>query len=216
MKIPVILVGSGGHAKVVIDILHSLKDYMIIGITSNSLRKGDTFAGYKVLGEDSVIADYDPQNNLIAMGLGGYRNNILRERVFSYIKTLGFTFVNAIHPKAILSETIILGEAVVIFPGVIINTEVRIGSNTIIATGSTIDHETVIGNNVLVSAGVTIGANVNIQDNSLIALGAKVISGIDIGKNAVVAAGAVVINDVFDNETVYGLPATLKKRKNEK
>lgn len=215
MNQPVILIGSGGHAKVLIDILHTIKNYTIIGVTSNSLKRGDLFEGYKVLGEDSVIAEFSPQIHLIAMGLGGYRNNILRGEVYSYIKNLGFTFMNVIHPRAILSESTKLGEGVVIFPGVIVNTEVVIGNNTIIATGSTIDHETIIGNNVLISAGVTIGANVHIQDNSLLALGAKVVSGMTIGRNAVVAAGAVVINNVRENEIVYGVPAKVKMSDNE-
>jgi len=213
MKQPVIVIGSGGHAKVVIEILHALNNYTIIGVTSNSLHKGDLFAGYNVLGEDSVLIEYNPHKHLIAMGLGGYKNNILREKVYSYVKKMGFNFVNVIHPQAILSESTKLGEGVVIFPGVVINSEVIIGDNTIIATGSTIDHETAIGNHVLVSAGVTIGAYSKLHDNSLIALGAKVISGIDIGKNAVVAAGAVVISNVSENETVYGIPALPKKKK---
>jgi len=203
----VIVVGSGGHAKVVIDILHEMKFVKIHGVTSNSLLPESQFFGYPVLGEDAVLKQFSNSNYLIAMGLGGYRNNNSREQLFKYVKELGFNFINAIHPTAIISKTVKLGESVVIFPGAILNTDVQIGDNSIVATGTTIDHESIIGNNVLISAGVTVGAYSIIMDNALLALGSKVISGVKIGKNALVAAGAVVVKDVIDNEIVFGVPA---------
>ena len=209
----VIVIGSGGHAKVVIDILNEMANVKICGITSKSLNPGSSFAGYQVIGDDTILSQHLYQDYHIAMGIGGYRDNDLREKVYIYIKGQGFNFINVVHPSAVISKTVTLGESVVIFPGVVLNTDVQIGYNTIVATGSTIDHETIIGNNVLVSAGVTIGAYSKIHDNSLIALGAKIISGITIGRNAVIAAGAVVVNDISDNEIVFGIPASSKKNK---
>ncbi len=207
----VIVIGSGGHAKVVIDILHEMGNVEICGITSKSLNLGSIFVGYQVIGDDTILSQYTNQDYYIAMGLGGYRDNNLREKVYKYIKGLGFNFINVIHPSAIISRTVKLGESIVVFPNVVLNTDVQIGNNSIIATGSTIDHETIIGNNVLVSAGVTIGAYSKINDNALLALGSKVISGITIGNDAVIAAGAVVIKDVSNKEIVFGIPASPKK-----
>jgi sugar O-acyltransferase (sialic acid O-acetyltransferase NeuD family) len=207
----VIVIGSGGHAKVVIDILQEMQDIEICGITSTSLKVGSYYFGYPIIGDDAILTTYLDHNYFVAMGLGGYRNNNLREKVYNYAKKIGLTFINAIHPSAVISKTVKLGEAVVIFPGVVLNTDVEIGNNSIVATGSTIDHETKIGNNVLVSAGVTVGAYSKIEDNALLALASKVISGITIGRNAVVAAGAVVIKDVQNDETVFGIPASTKK-----
>jgi sugar O-acyltransferase (sialic acid O-acetyltransferase NeuD family) len=207
----VIVIGSGGHAKVVIDILQEMKGVAIAGVTSNSIAKNSIFCGIPVIGEDIVIKDYVNKGNYFAaMGLGGYRDNYLRERVFHFIKNLGMSFINAIHPSAIISKTVKLGEGVVIFPGAVINTDVRIGNNTIIATGSTIDHETVVGDHVLVSAGVTIGAYSQIMEGVVLALGAKVISGVTIGANSLIASGAVVIKNIEDNKRVYGIPAKEK------
>ena len=210
-KKEVIVLGSGGHAKVVIDILCEMINYKIIGVTSTNLKQGSSFQGYEVLGDDNVLPLYK-QNGIkhVAMGIGGYRHNNLRKTVFQKIKILGFEFANVIHPKSILSKTSKLGEGVTIFPGAIINTEVKIGDNVIIATGASIDHETIIENHALVSAGVTIGANAMIKESALLALGSKVISGVTIGSNSLVAAGAVVVNDIRDNQQVFGLPAKEK------
>ncbi len=208
MKPNLILIGSGGHAKLVIDILEETNTCNIIGVTSNDLKKGESFQGYAVLGNDEVLPEYRKNGiRYAAMGLGGYRDNTLRQRVYEKIKSLGYAFLNVIHPSAIISKTAKLGEGVVVFPGVILNTEVIIGNNSIIATGSTIDHETVIGNHVLVSAGVTIGANTVIGDNVLLALGSKVISGLTIKSNVLIAAGAVVVKDIEENTKVFGIPA---------
>lgn len=206
----VIVLGSGGHAKVVIDILHGMNNITIHGITSKSLMYGDYFFGYPVLGDDLVLNNFNPSEYVLAMGLGGYRDNDLREQVYRFGKGLGFDYINAIHPGAVISETVKFGESITIFPGVVLNTDVQINDNSIVATSSSIDHETIIGRNVLVSAGVTIGAYTVIMDNALIALGAKIISGIKIGKRALVAAGAVVVSDVPDNAIVYGVPAKSK------
>ena len=210
----VIVIGSGGHAKVIIDIIHSMNKYKIIGITSQSFRKGEMFIGHKIIGDIDVLCEFNPEECLIAMGIGGFKDNCIRQKNFLAVKSMGFTFLNVIHPSAIISKTCLFGEGIVIFPGVVLNTDVSIGDNTIVATGSTIDHETVIGKHILVSAGVTVGAYAKINDNVLIALGAKVVSGIIIGKNSLVAAGAVVIKDVQDNEVVYGIPAKPNKINN--
>lgn len=212
----VIVVGSGGHAKVVIDILEEMiangSNLEIIGITSNSLVTSEFFFGYEILGSDEIIEKYaNDDNYLAAMGLGGYTDNLLRDKVFHYIKSFGVKFINVIHPSVIVSKSVKLGEGIVIFPGVVINTDVQIGDNSIIATSASIDHETIIDSNVLVSAGVTIGAYSKIGRGTLLALGAKVISGVVIGKNVLIASGAVVVSNIEDNKRVFGIPAKEKK-----
>lgn len=204
----VIIIGSGGHAKVVIDIIQEMGEFNIIGITSESLLKGDLFLGYEVLGNDDVLQNYTNDSQvLVAMGLGGYVNNTLRSKVYADVKKIGLSFINVIHPNSFISKTSELGEGVTVFPGVIINSHVQIGNNVIIATGATIDHETIIGNHVLISAGVTIGAYTVIKDQVLLALGSKVISGLKIDENALIAAGAVVVKNVNANSKMFGIPA---------
>lgn len=205
----IIIVGDGGHAKVVIDIIQEMNCYEIIGITSNN--NINRFCGYPVLGNDDILSDYLKKGiNNIALGIGGFKDNIHRTELYNKFSGLGFNIINAIHPNTVISKSVDIGNGVVVFPGVVLNAEVKIGNNVIIATGSTIDHETIIESNTLVSAGVTIGANALIGEGSLCALGSKIVSGVTIGKNCLVAAGAVVVNDIDDNSVVCGIPA--KKR----
>ena len=209
----IIVIGSGGHAKVVIDIIHQMNAHKIIGVTTNSLEVNSSFCGYPILGDDSVLEKYKMNDGImhIAMGVGGFKDNIIRKKIYTNVKSLGMTFINVIHPHSIISKSTQIGEGVTIYPGVVINTDVKIGNNVIIATGATIDHETIIEDNVLVSTGATIGAYTLIKDGALLALGSKIISGLTIGSNSLIAAGSVVVKDVESNQKVFGIPAKVKQ-----
>lgn len=208
VKQQVVVVGSGGHAKVVIDTLESTEAFEIVGVTSKDMARGEQLLSYPVLGDDDVLPDlYSKGIHHAAVGVGGFRDNQLRTEVFNRLKALGFQVVTAVHPSVYFGRDACVGEGSILFPGVMLNTEVKIGRNVIVATGSSIDHETHIADHALISAGVTIGAYVNILEGALIALGAKVVSGVTIGRHALVAAGAVVVKDVPDYTTVMGIPA---------
>ncbi len=205
-KEKVIVIGTGGHAKVVTEIIEHEGKYEIIGFTS--VEKIEKFLNYPVLGDDNILQNFYLKGyKKLAMGIGGFKDNNLRRKVFLELKSKGFEFVTVISPTAIIQKSNKIGEGSIIFPGVILNTEVIIGENTIIATGTSIDHETILGNHVLVSAGVTVGGFCIIEDGCLLALGSKIISGIKIGKNSLVAAGAVVVKNVEENQRVFGIPA---------
>tara|TARA_B110000495_G_C22986362_1_gene580352 strand:- start:920 stop:1558 length:639 start_codon:yes stop_codon:yes gene_type:complete len=205
-KEKVIIIGSGGHAKIILDIIELENKYEIFGVVTND--KIENFYGYKVLGNDQILHEVKESGIWnVAIGIGGFTDNLLRERIFNKMIYLGFNVVNAIHPSAIISKTAELGKGVVLFAGVIINSEVKIFDNCIVATGSSIDHETTIENHCLISAGVTIGANVLIRKNVLCALGVKVISQIEIGEEILIGAGAVVVKSIYEKGCYLGVPA---------
>ena len=203
------IVGAGGHAKVVLDILKEMNNYEIVGVTTNEISDKKDFCGYPILGDESILSDLIVNGvTHVAIGVGGFRNNYSRQHVYAKVKAIGFQIVSAVHPSAVISKTVVLGEGNVIFLGVCINTDAHIGNNVIIATGSTIDHETTIEDHVLVSAGVTVGANVLIQEGALLALGSKVVSRVKVGRNVLIGAGAVVVKDCLEEGTYLGIPAT--------
>jgi sugar O-acyltransferase (sialic acid O-acetyltransferase NeuD family) len=206
----IVVVGNGKHAKVVTDIIEDMGKYDILGFVVGPDFKDHKFLGYPVLGHDDILMDlYHNKEALhIAIGIGGWEdNNTLRKRIYLKIKEIGFHLPNIIHPTAIISKNVILGEGNVIFPGAVINTECVLHDNVVIATGSTIDHETIIHSNVLVSAGVTVGGNVNVGEGCLLALGSKVISDTCLAENVLVAAGAVVVKDCSVAGKYFGIPA---------
>lgn len=217
VKKKVILIGGGGHARIVIDIFKKNEEYEIIGLTdSNRELFGQHIDGIPVIGDDKKLKDiyYSGVRNAI-IGVGGSKSNKSRAELFNKVSSIDFNMVNAIHPSAILASGVSLGSGVVIFPGVVINVGTNIGNNVIIATGSTVDHETTIKDHVLISAGVNIGGNVFIGEGSLIAIGATVVSSAKICKNVLVGAGAVVVKDILEEGIYVGIPARIMKTKKD-
>jgi len=212
-KEKIIIIGAGGHAKIVIEIIKSIGEFDIVGLIANEDEKENEVMGCQVYkGDDYLDSFYIDGIKCAAIGIGGYRDNRLRKKIYKKVQKIGYIIPPQIHPSAIISSTANISNGSVVFAGVIINPEVKIGENTIIATGSTIDHETVVKDHVLISAGVTVGASVKIEKGVLLALGSKVISGITIGEYALIAAGAVVVDDISANEVVFGIPAKIKQQ----
>lgn len=204
MKSKVVIVGAGGHAKVVVDILKSIGQYNIVGLT-DSCKIGSSVQGIKVIGDDSILA------HLFANGIhhafvaiGG---NKKRKEIYQHLKLLGYQFINAISPFAYVSPTAKLGEGVAVMPGAVINAEASVGNNVIINTGATIDHDTVIESFSHIAPGTNIAGNVHVEEGAMIGTGARIIPKVKVGKWTVVGAGAVVIRDVNDFEKVAGVPA---------
>ena len=213
MKEDIIIVGAGGHAKVIIDIIEEQGQYDIIGISDLQMGVGEEFAGYPILGGDEVLKFYFNKGvRNAANGVGGYRDNVNRTKVFKAVKEIGFDFPPVIHPSAVISKSSNIGDGCVIFPGVSINSAVDVGANVIIATNASIDHDTRVGDHVLISAGVTLGADIFIEEGTLFALGSKVISGVCISRDIVVGAGAVVTNSLKERGVYLGCPARIQKQ----
>ncbi len=212
MKKPMLIIGAGGHAKILIDIIQKSDEYSLKAVIGKENEEHNELMGYKIYKGDKYLSEFkDAGITSIAIGIGGYTNNEKRKAIYCKLKSTGFEIVNLIDPSSVVSASVKLGDGVVIFAGVIINPEVIIGNNVVIATGATIDHETIVEDHVLISAGVTVGAGDIIKEGALLALGSKIISRVTIGENALVASGAMVVNDIAKNTTVYGVPAKPKQ-----
>ena len=125
----------------------------------------------------------------------------------SDLKILGYDFSTVIHPSAVVTSDVILGEGSQGMSGEVIQPGSHIGCNTIINTRASVDHDCIIGDHVHISPGVTLSGGVDIGAGSHIGTGATLIQGISIGCGCLVAAGAVVVKDITDGEMVRGVPA---------
>ena len=211
--IPVVGVGAGGHAKVIIDILRQMGQYETVALTDpNPDLWGSQLCGVPIIGGDQLLASLVPRIRHAFLGVGSVRSNALRPRLFHKMRELDFQLVNAIHPKAVLSPDVKLGTGVAIMAGAILNPGVIIGNNVIANTGALIDHDCVIGDHTHVAPGVCLSGGVRVGENCHIGLAACVLQGVVVGDRATVGAGAVVIHDVAEDATVAGVPARPVRR----
>jgi UDP-perosamine 4-acetyltransferase len=184
---PFILLGAGGHAKVVLDILRNW-DFRILGVCDPFLYRDSVtnWRGIQVLGDDLYLNTLDPQKIVLANGIGITPSSVIRENVYSDFRRLGFSFPPLIHRTAWVSPDAKIEEGVQIMAGAIIQADVLIGENSIINTGATIDHDSEIGAHTHVAPGATICGNVSVGKSSFIGANCTILEG------AVIDAGGFV------------------------
>jgi len=204
LKPQVVIVGAGGHAKVIIDILEQRDELQIAGCTS-TMRDTDEVLGYPILGADECLPGLFSSGVRFAIVAIG--DNRVRFEKMRRLSEAGFDLVSAISRDAIVSRHATLGRGVCVMPGAVINVAVSLGDGAIANTGSTIDHDCVIGECAHVAPGVNLAGCVNIGAGTMLGIGSRVIPGVTIGPWATIGAGAVVIKDLGANVTAVGVPA---------
>lgn len=206
-----ILIGAGGHAKAVLEILKLMDTYRVIGLIDKDSKKiGRQIFGIPIIGSDECLSDFYNEgikHALIAVGSTG--DNRIRRNLYNTAKSIGFSMVNAFHPKALISQYSNFGNGNVVMAGSVIGPDTEIGNNVIINTAAVVEHDCKIGDHVHIAPGSKIAGGVEIGDESFVGIGAVIIQGIKIGKNALIGAGAVIINDVPDNAVVVGVPGRI-------
>lgn len=209
----IVLVGAGGHCKVIIDIIKSNNAYEIIGIT-DKCTKEKALLDISIIGDDNKLKEVYKQgikNAFLCIGALGNLN--LRNKIYKNLKEIGFNLPVLIHNTAIVSKYATIGEGTCIMPGVIINSGAKIGKNCIINTGVIIEHDCVIEDNCHISPRAVLGGGVSIDKNTHIGIGATVIQGVNIGCNVTLGAGAVAIRPIPNNVVALGIPSKVRKYK---
>lgn len=205
MKVEVVILGNGGHARVLLQTL-DLSQVKILGYTSTT-REERSSSGISYLGTDEIISAQLSRSIKLVNGIGGIRADRKREHIFNRLKQEGFMFLSVIHPQAYISSDVYLDEGVQIMVGALIQPGTQIGANSIVNTGAIIDHDCIIGSHVHISPGAVITGGVKIEDGVHVGAGATIIQGVRIGMNSTIGAGSVVIRDVLPGSTVVGVPA---------
>ncbi len=197
----VVILGAGGHAKVVIATLHAA-GYRVSALLDDDLAKiGDKILQVPVTGNFDDLVNYGFCQSLIALG-----DNQIREEIAGTYE--GYCdWITVIHPTAIVHGSVKINDGAIVFAGAVIQPDTSIGSHVIVNTGATVDHDCRIGNFVHLAPGVHLAGNVSVGDGALLGIGTVVIPGKTIGEKAIVGAGSVVIDDIPPFVKVAGVPA---------
>ncbi|MCR4718065.1 MAG: acetyltransferase [Firmicutes bacterium] len=188
----VIIIGAGGHGKVIADIVTA---------------SGDNFLGFldddeskKTLGK---IADYEKYaGTFFVIGIG---NPKIREK----ISKLPCRWYKAVHPSAVISPSAKIGQGTVVMPNAVINADAQIGSHAIINTSAAVEHDNEIGDFAHISVGAKLGGTVKIGKSTHIGIGASVRNNITVCEECIIGAGAVVVKNIEKPGIYKGIPAKL-------
>lgn len=208
MKKEIIIIGSGGHAKVAIDAVERQGNYKILGLIDSFREVGETTSGYSVLGDigdlEKIIFDSNVHGLFVAVGLNYARKNIVEQLARLQIE---LPYVTIIHPLSTVARNASIGEGSLICAGSVIAPDVKIGRHVIINHNASIDHDTVIEEFSSFAPAALCGGNCLIRNSTAICIGAILSNKITIGANSVVGAGSLVLQSQPENSVIYGRPA---------
>ena len=203
----VVIIGAGGHAKVIADIIIKSGDNLL-GFLDDNIKKGTNIVGeYKVIGDfnDRFSIGALNNNTEFIIGLG---DNNKREEI---AKTPNFKFYTAIHPSAQIAIDVVIDEGTVIMANSVINPSAKIGKHCIINTGAIIEHDNILEDYVHVSPNATLCGTVSIGKLTHIGAGAVIKNNIRVCENCIIGAGTVVIKNIEKEGTYVGVPASIMK-----
>jgi sugar O-acyltransferase (sialic acid O-acetyltransferase NeuD family) len=206
----IFVVGSSGHAAVIIDILEKQGHFRIAGLIDTFAAPGKRFLDYEVLGPEHELPRlcglHSARAGIVAIG-----DNYVRSQVVHRILEIlpEFRFVTAVHPSAQIARGVTIDPGTAVMAGVVINTNARVGSHCILNTNSSLDHDSAMEDFSSLGPGAATGGKVRVGRFSVLAQGANVIHGIRIGEHAVVGAGATVLQDLPGYVVAYGSPARI-------
>ncbi len=193
-----IIVGAGGHGKVIAD--NALKNgYTDISFVDDNAT-GECM-GFPIIGKCSDIEDLNDGNTDFVIGIG---NNSIRKRV---AEEHNINWVPLVHPSAQIAVNVFVGKGTVIMAGAVINACANVGEHCIINTCAVIEHDNAIGDFAHISPGAKLGGTVHVGEQTHIGIGATVSNNINICNNCIIGAGAVVVNDAVSCGTYVGVPA---------
>lgn len=203
----VLILGAGGHGRVVLDVLLHTRKFEIVGFLDNNPdihgRRVDGILVRGGIGDLSTIGrDVDARKVIIAIGDNGTRRGLARR-----VEQLGFELVSAVHPSATIAYNATIGRNVVIAAGAVVCANCQIGDSVILNTGCIIDHQTMIGEGSHICPGVRIAGRVKVEPGVFVGIGATIVPKVTLGCESIIGAGAVVLEDVPPLATVVGVPA---------
>lgn len=204
-----VVIGAGGHAKVVLDILLARRDVDLVGCVTAETG-ATTLLDVPILGGDEVLprvlAD-GVTHAFVAIG-----ENRVRARLQRRVQDSGFLLINAISRHAVLSDRVTLGTGIVVMPGAVINVDTVVGDGAIINTGASVDHDGNIGAFAHIGPGSTLAGNVTVGEGAFLGAGTTVIPRRSIGAWTTAGAGAVIVNDLPEGVIAVGVPARVRAR----
>jgi acetyltransferase EpsM len=201
----VIVLGNGGHSKVIQEMISSLKDYEMIAVLDDRYSSENEEKGI-LYGPFSSLKNLLDQDVKVVIAIG---NNTIRKNVASSLPVRTNQYLSLIHPTAVVSPTAAIGNGTVVMPNAVINAEARIGKHCIINTGAIVEHENTIGDYTHISPNATLTGNVSISEGVHIGASASIIPGMEIGSWSIIGAGSTVIQSIPAYCKAVGTPAKI-------
>lgn len=209
----VIILGGGGHAVVVADLLGIL-GHKILGIIDPS--EGSVRRRFPTLPflstSDEWLLDHATREVGLALGVGQNPGQAIRSRLYERLSASGFNFPRLVHPISSIAADVVLGPGVQIMAGAVVQARSNLGHCALVNTCASVDHECRIGPYVHIAPGAILCGEIEVGEGAFIGAGATIVQGVTVGDRGLISAGALVLEDVAEGAVVSGLPAKPRAR----
>ncbi|MBP1915418.1 acetyltransferase EpsM [Lederbergia galactosidilyticus] len=204
-----VIIGEGGHSKVIQDIIRVSNEYEIIAILDDKYKSKSLCRETGITrGPVSCAFKFTQSESFFIIAIG---SNQIRKKITSLLKRQNAKFASVIHPTAVISPTVKLGEGIVIMANAVINSDAAIGNHVIINTTSVIEHDNKIADFVHVSPGAILAGDVTVGEGTQVGAGSTIIQGKEVNEWSIIGAGATVINNIPAGVVAVGVPAKIIK-----
>lgn len=212
MKLPLIVVGAGGHATVVADALLCAGEVLLGFTDSDPGKHGTALLGATVLGSDEVLEEMSPLAARLVNGIGSVQGEHLRRRVQTSLEDAGWQFPQVRHPASIVSRFAHVADGVHLLAASVIQARARIGRGVIVNTAAVVEHDVSIGAFAHIAPRAVVCGGAYLGEGVHIGAGAVIRQGVRLAPGTVVGAGAIVIRDTVEPTILVGNPAVPLRR----
>jgi sugar O-acyltransferase (sialic acid O-acetyltransferase NeuD family) len=204
----IVLVGSSGHAKVIIDAIEKQDTHRIVGLLDRFRTPGEQTFGYHILGREEDLptlrAKFDIEGIIVAIG-----DNFVRSKVVTTLSKIWpqTMFATVVHPNATIARDVSVGPGTVVMAGAVVHPSCSIGQHCIVNASSFLDHDSSMADFSSLAPRSATGGRCQIATCSAIGIGATLIQDVSVGEHTVVGANSAVLKSVGSHKVVYGSPA---------
>ena len=198
MNKKVVIIGAGGHGRVVADIAKACGD-TVIGFLDDSNTANNKV---NIIGTSADAVNYCDGETELFVAIGNCK---VREKIMNSLS--GAKWYTAIHPSAVISPSAVIGEGTCVMPNAVVNNGAVVGKGVIINTCASVDHDDIIGDYVHIACGARLAGTVTVGNCTWIGIGSTISNNVSVCSNLMIGAGAVVVKDITEEGTYVGVPA---------
>lgn len=202
------IIGAGGHGKVAADCAEAMERFSEIVFLDGIYPAVTKVEHWPVLGKGDDLSTFSDSSSVFFVAIG---NNQTRASLMMAIKKVAGGIVTLIHPTAVISPYVTIGEGTLVCANVVINIASNVGRGCIINTSSSVDHDCKIDDYVHLAPGTKLAGAINIGQYSFVGIGGVIIQGLEIGKHCILGAGSTLLEDLPDSSVAVGTPAKIIK-----
>lgn len=211
-KLPIVLIGGGGHASVLAEILLTQGREILAVISPEGVSQRSVLKGLTILKKDEDILKFDKDKVLLVNGIGMMPKSDFKRKVNEFFLSLGYQFETIISDSAFVSRFSKVETGAQILPMAIIQTGAVVGRHSIVNTGALVEHDCKIGAYNHIAPKATLCGQVEMEDDVYVGAGSTVTQGVSIGRGAIVGAGASLTQSLKENAIAYPARAVIKTK----